>query len=216
MMAKARDEPYIWVTWLTKLLAGEAHCEWALWFRAHNTYAKSPGDFDLAAWAALHGEMVRERADALRAQDYEVFLEEQNKFTLRGRAATVGGKPDIVAVKQHDALVIDCKTGAPRNSDSLQVLTYMRILPHVHRACKGKTLSGEVRYNDHAVSISPDKLTEDMTRLIRRVIERSAADEPSPKVPSFGECRFCDITSVDCPERIDSAPTDDTPDHDIF
>ncbi len=28
-MPEARTDPYIWVTWLTKLLAGENSCEWA-------------------------------------------------------------------------------------------------------------------------------------------------------------------------------------------
>ena len=28
-----RQSPYIWFTWLTKLMAGEAQCEWASWFK---------------------------------------------------------------------------------------------------------------------------------------------------------------------------------------
>ena len=36
-MAKRRkDGPYIWVTWLTRLLVGENSCEWAAWFRAQH------------------------------------------------------------------------------------------------------------------------------------------------------------------------------------
>ncbi len=31
-MALPREHPYIWATWLARLLAGEAHCEWAGWF----------------------------------------------------------------------------------------------------------------------------------------------------------------------------------------
>lgn len=34
-MAMARNSPYVWVTWLTKILAGEQSCEWASWFKAH-------------------------------------------------------------------------------------------------------------------------------------------------------------------------------------
>ena len=84
-MASPRDEPYVWVTWITKLLAGENHCEWAAWFRAHHTYAKAPSDFDLAAWSAEHGAMVRERAAALRAEGLAVTVEGQNAFRLRGK-----------------------------------------------------------------------------------------------------------------------------------
>ena len=34
-MPQPREHPYIWTTWLAKLLAGDAHCQWAGWFRAH-------------------------------------------------------------------------------------------------------------------------------------------------------------------------------------
>src|SRR2546426_12613973 len=59
-VAQPREGPYIWVTWLSKLLAGEAHCEWALWFKAHHKYDKRLDEsFDLASWAARHAELVR-------------------------------------------------------------------------------------------------------------------------------------------------------------
>ena len=36
-MAELRPNgPYIWITWLTKLLTGEHSCEWASWFKAHH------------------------------------------------------------------------------------------------------------------------------------------------------------------------------------
>ena len=47
-MARKRDGPYVWVSWITKLLAGEVNCEWAPWFKAHHTYQKVPSDL----WAA--------------------------------------------------------------------------------------------------------------------------------------------------------------------
>lgn len=215
-MATPREEPYIWVTWLSKLLGGEAHCEWALWFRVHNRYDKRSDEFDLAAWKATHGERVRVRAERLRADGYEVFVEEQNWFKLPGKSAILGGKPDIVAVSTKEALVVDCKTGEPRNSDRLQVLTYMLVLPFVHAACKGRVLSGEVRYTDRAATIPAEHLTEELRNLIRRTIERAAGDMPTQKVPSYGECRFCDIGSVDCPERIDAEPPLTAPTHDLF
>ena len=31
-----RDFPYIWATWLPRLLTGENSCEWAVWFKAHH------------------------------------------------------------------------------------------------------------------------------------------------------------------------------------
>ena len=38
------------------------------------------------------------------------------------------------------------------------------------------------------------------------LIRRLANDAPTRKVPSFGECRFCDITSADYPERVEEHP----------
>ena len=42
---------------------------------------------------------------------------------------------------------------------------------------------------------------EDLSNLARRI----AAPEPPQHVPSAPECRFCDITAADCPERIETA-----------
>ena len=56
-MALLRDSPYIWVTWLTKLLAGENSCEWAAWFRSQHegwSWERVPGAFDLVGWQLKH------------------------------------------------------------------------------------------------------------------------------------------------------------------
>ena len=42
---------------------------------------------------------------------------------------------------------------------------------------------------------------KDLGALIRRI----AADKPAARVPSEHECRFCDITAEDCPQRVDAA-----------
>ncbi len=216
-MAQPREGPYIWVTWLSKLLAGEAHCEWALWFKAHHKYDKRLDErFDLASWAARHAELVRTRAEGLRAAGYKVFVEDQNKFALEGKAVTLGGKPDIVAVKGDDALVVDCKTGTPRSADALQVLVYMLVLPIRNAACKGKRLAGEVRYTDHAIPIAPEEFTAELRALILSMMKRASGAAPTLRVPSYNECSFCDITAADCPERVEAEPADEKPNHDMF
>ena len=204
--------------WLSRLLAGDAHCEWALWFKAHHKYDKQTKDetFDLSAWKARHGELVRVRGAELRAAGYKVFIEDQNSFALKGKAATVGGKPDIVAARGEETLVVDCKTGAPRASDALQLLVYMLVLPIVHPACTGRRMTGEVRYADHAVPIAADDLTTELRELIRRVITHAGGAAPTQRVPSYAECSFCDITAADCAERVDVAPTDQVSEHDLF
>jgi hypothetical protein len=52
---KPRTEPYVWATWISKLLAGESSCLWSAWFRAHNHLgAKIETDFDLQRWQLDH------------------------------------------------------------------------------------------------------------------------------------------------------------------
>lgn len=203
-MTTRRDNSYIWVTWITGLLAADKHCEWSAWFRAHfQDYAKVPSTFDLAAWKAAHGGMVRDRADALRSEGWTVYVEGQNKFSLAGKAATLGGVADIVAIRDGEGLVIDCKSGRQRDSDSFQVLTYMMVLPHTHAACKDVPLAGEVQYRDASVHIVPEQISDEMRWLIRGVIERVGGPDEPARVPSLSECRFCDLTAADCPERVE-------------
>lgn len=216
-MTVPRDGSYIWVTWITGLMAADKHCEWSAWFRAHfQGFDKVPSDFDLAAWKAAHGEMVRARADELRGQGYSVFVEDQNKFSLKGRAATLGGVPDLVAVRDGQGLVVDCKSGKQRDSDSFQVLTYMLVLPLTHEACRGISLAGEVQYRDSRLPIPPQKLGDELKGLIRATIERVGGAEPLPKVPSLSECRFCDLTVADCPDRVEEAQRVEVVGTDLF
>lgn len=216
-MAIARDNPYIWVTWITALLAGDSHCEWSAWFRTHYTgYVKQPTDFNLAAWKAEHGEMVRAHVSTLKHQGYTVYVEQQNKFSLKGKAATLGGIPDIVAARDSDFVVVDCKTGQQRDADLFQVLIYVLVLPITHVACLGRRLTGEIHYSSDIRRIEPHQLNDARKQQIRTLIERVGGNVPLPRVPSFGTCRFCDISSRDCPDRMDQEPQQITVNHDLF
>lgn len=216
-MATARDAPYVWTTWITKLMAGEMHCEWAAWFRAHHTYDKVPSTFDLAKWNAEHAALVREHATVLRTSGYSVFVEDQNAFKLSGKiGATLAGKPDLIALRDDVVHIIDCKTGMPRHSDQIQVLVYMLILPYVRPAWKHRIISGRVCYREHAVDIPATGVDAQFRSLFRRTMEQVSSTTALPWVPSYAECRFCDITRRDCPQRIETPPLDIEPEHDLF
>ena len=216
-MAVPRDEPYVWVTWISRVMAGEAHCQWAAWFRAHHTYDKRPSDFDVAAWTAQHAVMVRQRVDRLRADGFTVTIENQNAFKMRGSRGTVlAGKPDLVAVRGDQVVVIDCKTGSPQMSDQLQVLVYMLILPLTHAACRGRSIDGELQYRRDTVPIPAAKITPELRELFRDTMHRVGGDAAPGRVPSHGECRFCDIRAEDCSDRIDTAPDSVATGHDLF
>jgi predicted RecB family nuclease len=161
--------------------------------------------------------MVRARAEALRATGHHVYVEDQNRFVLKGKAATLGGKPDLVAVRDGCALVVDCKSGKRRNKDFFQVLTYMLVLPHVHRACKGLSVAGELQYQDGSLSVEPERLTPQIKTLIRETVERVATETEPARMPSVAECRFCELCEDDCPDRIeDPPPRGESIEHDLF
>lgn len=203
-MAEPRSNPYVWVTWLTKQLAGEDSCRWKLWFRANHTYGRAPSDFDLARWTADHTQLLNTQADELRDQGYAVYLEGQNEFRLRGgNGATLAGKADIVAIGPRDAVVIDCKTGKERNSDKLQVLLYMLALPLTVAHCRGHALRGEVRYREAGVGVAAAAVDDEFRAMVKEAMDLAASPLAPLKTPSASECRYCDITAADCPDRVD-------------
>ena len=209
-MLERRKPPYVWVTWIAKLLAGDAQCEWAAWFRAHHTnYQRRPTSFDKASWTTVHNDMVRARALALEQAGYHVTLDDQNTFRLPGQSgAKLGGKPDLIATKETETLIIDCKTGTQRNSDYFQVLVYLLALGKLTRF-NGQTLTGEVQYSHQALPVSATKLTKQEVTRIWDTLARIVDDTPPSRVPSFRECSFCEITAVDCPDRTDEPPSDE-------
>ncbi len=203
-MAEKRDEIFVWVTWLTKLLAGEENCLWKLWFKAHHRYDKLPSGFDLAKWAAEHTDLVERRGKELRAQGYSVRTEAQNAFKLEGQnGAVLSGKADLVAESDAEIVLIDCKTGREKHSDKLQVLLYMLALPLVVPRYRHMTIGGEVQYVEYKVPVDPSGVNHKFKAMLREKMDVAAGSTAPGKVPSFGECRFCDIPSSECAERVD-------------
>jgi len=216
-MPTPRDEPYVWVTWISRLLAGDAHCAWAAWFRAHHTYVRLPGDFDAAKWAGDHAAMVREQVEALRQESYTVAIEAQNAFSLQGQlGVTLGGRPDIVAWRDSEALIVECKTGQQRHTDMIQVMIYMLVLPHAQPFWRGRTLTGRVQYQNGSVPVPAEALDSGFRTRFREMMAQVGGNTILGRVPSFHECRFCDIGNTDCPDRIDSLPEDTAAEHDLF
>ena len=156
-MAELRENgPYIWITWLTKLLTGEHSCEWAAWFKAHHearSWEKMPDPFDQTRWLMEHTARVVEVREQWEADGYRVFTEGQNAFALRGRSATLGGKPDLVAVKDGEGAIIDIKTGQPYPSHAAQVMLYMYAVPKALGRHGGIAFTGSVVYPGHSVEI---------------------------------------------------------------
>lgn len=201
-MAQARyGKPYIWATWLAKLLGGN-QCVWSAWFKAHFKYDKFEEQAsDLVKWNRDHTALMVVRRKELEADGWAVYVEDQNAFKLEGEIAVVAGKPDLVAVKGDRVLVVDGKTGRERDADIWQVMLYLFAVPKARRDLPAN-LEGEVHYRSGDITITPAELTPDRMESIVNLIRVIGGDTPPVKAPSREECKRCNIGVADCPERI--------------
>jgi hypothetical protein len=215
MKADERNKPYIWPTWITGLLAGEANCQWAAWFRSHFQFEKRKDTNEnmLARWRTEHAEFVRDVAAARQAEGLRVSVEDQNKFTYVGDTAMVGGKPDLVSESDEAVVIDDCKTGKEREKDYWQVVIYGILLPLVRPQFKGKTIVGNVLYRKRQREISHQDFRRSRDHVVQQIQRTAGAVEPK-RTPSASECRFCDI--ADCPERIESERAENRPSELLF
>lgn len=216
-MKQQRSQPYIWVSWISKLMGGDNQCQWAAWFRAHYKHDKLPSDFDTAKWTAGHNQLLRTRTKELKDEGFEVYIEDQNSFKIESsRGFTLSGKADIVAIKGDNGFVEDCKTGSQKAADSMQVIIYMLSLPVATTHCKGLTLEGRVVYKDAIVEVPSSKVDDGLKSLFKETVRLVGDPDEPEKIPSWGECRWCDISKADCPMRVDVEPTAAADAHDLF
>ena len=211
-MTVPRKTPYVWTTWITKLLAQENHCVWASWFQAHyQQYKKVPRD--LEQWVAEHSQMVEELAAALRADGYAVDVEDKNSFKVPNKnGVTLSGKPDLVAVRDGHVIVIDCKTGQRRASDEQQVLIYMRMLPLYFQQYQRLEITGRVQYRDGQVDLGPEKLDTQFDTNLSHIMKCVTGAAVPVRTPSLQECCSCNLTQNDCPDRMEPPAVE----HDLF
>ncbi len=187
------------MTKLSSLLVGEQSCRFASWIQGHYKIEKRVRDGDLVTWKAKHTEMMNKRVAELKLEGWKVRVESQNFFKMKGNVAIVSGKPDIVATRGAETKVVDCKGGAIMDKNVAQVTIYQNILPLAWGRHDWQ-LSGEVVYPSAIIPVSYDaalKLREPLFRLIK---DLATSTKPDP-TPSEMECRFCDVSLTDCPQR---------------
>ena len=205
-----KDGPYVFATWLARLMAGNASCEWQAWFQVQydgKSWRKRPSDFDEAAWKVEHAQMLHDEVAHWESLGYTVKVENQNWIRLPGRRATLGGKPDIVVLKDDDqGIIVDTKTGQPKEADVVQVMLYMYALPRLGGLMYGRTFDGRVVYKDHSIDIPAAQVDAEFVKRIGAQMHTLASPVAPRRRPSFLECRFCPITVEDCPDRVDDEP----------
>jgi hypothetical protein len=192
--------PYFSAKWLAGLLAGENSCRFSPWLRSRYTIDKEPSSFDFVKWRIEHSALLSTRHLELKAAGYQVALEGQNAFKLKGNTAIVSGKPDIVGRKPGEFLVSDAKSGVVRDSNTIQVAIYMLILP-MYLGQPDLKPTGEVVYKSAILPVTWADAETIRTPLFQLIKELATADVAPEPVPSFNECSFCEVTKNDCPMR---------------
>ena len=129
-VAVPRETPYIWVTWLPRLLIGENSCEWAVWFKAHyQDWTRTPSEFNQTEWMLNHTALLNKRKANWKHGGFDVNIEGQNSFELHGRSATLAGQPDLITQRDGQAVIVDVKNGQDRASHIVQVMIYLYAIP---------------------------------------------------------------------------------------
>ena len=151
-----------------------------------------------------HTALLNERIANWTVGGYDVDIEAQNRFELRGRTATLAGRPDLIARREDNAVVVDAKTGHDSPSHAVQVMIYLYAIPRALERYRNLELSGQVTYRDHTIRVPAEAANDQFVKSLGALIRRVASETPARRVPSAQECRFCDIGPADCPERIDA------------
>jgi hypothetical protein len=203
-MTLPRASPYVWTTWLSKLLVGDQSCEWATWFKTnHQGFEKAPCTFDATGWRLAHTALLDRKYRQLIEAGQAVSIEGQNKFSLKGRRATLGGKPDLIGLNGMGT-ICEVKTGQPKPSDHAQVMIYMWAVPRALPKYQGLRFDGLVVYPYHEVRIPAESVDDAFVQNLAGLIKRVSAETAPRRVPSLDECRFCDLTVKDCAERVEA------------
>ncbi len=212
MTAKPRDGRFVWVTWLSKLMAGEVSCEWASWFRTnYQDWDRPPSDFDLAGWTLAHTRLLHELRGRLTGRFETLLVERQAQFRYEVPSGLVlSGIPDLVGLSADGGTVYEVKTGRPRTSDGVQARIYMYCLPRAHPACAGRRLSGRVVYLDgHETQIPPEEAEGEFVDHLEYWLKILDSNDPPERLPSEAKCGYCNIGHLDCPDRIAPALLDE-------
>ncbi len=114
---------------------------------------------------------------------YTVTTEGQNSFALRGSAATLAGKPDVIALRNKEAVIIDAKTGKPQPSHSAQVMIYQYAVPKGLERYRGLEFRGQLAYTGHAVEIPPEAVDREFVRNLGALVQCLGRDAPARRVP---------------------------------
>mgnify|MGYP001565145288 CR=1 FL=1 len=201
MASPIRDGlPQFWTTHIAKALSGDQPCQLSTWLGGHHVLDKRPREdaSSLALWKTNHTALLHQIVEDFRREEWRCSVE--SFFQVRGQSAILSGKADIIA-QQTDfrPLIIDGKSGKPRESDIIQVIIEMVMIP---LAWSSPTMmfDGLVVYDTHRVAIEPKQAEELKPRIFALLKELGTMPRPEPS-PSQSNCAYCDVAEGDCAAR---------------
>ena len=150
-----------------------------------------------------HTALLNKRKANWKHGGFDANIEGQNSFQLRGRSATLAGKPDLITQRDGQAVIVDVKTGQDSPSHIVQVMIYLYAIPRALERYRTLKLKGQATHLDHTVRVPAEAVDDQFIQNLGTLIRRLAADKPPARVLSRQECRFCGINALDCPERVD-------------
>ena len=211
-MAYARRNPYLHATWIPRYLTGDKSCLWACWFKAnYQGFDRMPSDFDVARWTMEHTDALNRLIADLEELGCELFIEHQNGFRVQSprTGAVIGGRADLIArFPDGRTVVYDVKTGKESASHIVQVQLYMYLLPKSNlvqwKGMAGKLEGAVVYAGGHDVNIPAESVDDAFEARLVDFMQKMTSSVPPRRVPSGPECGFCELTDVDCPERVES------------
>ena len=221
MTRERADGPLFSTAYLAGLLAGEAHCRWASWFRGHHedwNRPKLPG-FSRDEWEIDYTQRLNNCIKRYEEQGYTVSNGGPNDYVIGVSGALLEGRPDVIATKGDDCVVIDFPDSGPNGSNTLQVMTHMYALPRAVERLQGTSPRGELVYRREVVDVPAASVDHQFIGNLTALVELLALEEPPPRIPSQEECARCDISGPDCPDRLDDTRSfrlPDPPGHEAY
>lgn len=198
---KRNGLPEFWSTHIAKVLSGDQPCYLAPWLTGHYKIEKRHRDqASLAVWKSNHSEQLKATVDRYRGLGWKCTVEQY--FRVTGQSAVLSGKADLICQQtEKRPLIVDVKSGEPRDSDVIQVMIEQIAIPLAWGA-PVMQFDGEVVYQTHSVEISPHEAAE-MKPKVFGLLKRLGTMPRPEASPSQGTCRFCDVSEADCPDRWD-------------
>ena len=84
----------------------------------------------------------------------------------------------------------------------VKVMIYLYAIPTALEQYRNLKLRRQVTYQDHTVRIPAQAADDQFIQNLGALIPRLPVERPTTVVPSRQECRLCDITASDCPDRV--------------